>query len=978
MSYREEKIEDVVEEITGIRPEAGEAKTHADGNSTHSIRSVLMVSPAYDFFLVEEEGRLNRLFKETYPSGPYRSPPMVSHVESGKDCLELLERDNIDLVIIFKEPADMAVEELARAINKVKHDLVVVAVGNEVDGLFYAEDIDQVFTWNGDGRIFLSIVQYIEDWLQLKMDPKLKDESRLILLIEDSVQHYSTYIHLIYEEIRKLLDVIISEDLTRDQVERRNLRRPRLIMANNFEDGKKLADENRKNLIGVISDLSDEEGKYAGFEFADELNGQRDIPIIIQSSEPIDEVPKNVDFLMKSSSKIADDLREFLSETIGPVELNWKTSQGVKERSLVGIDSLEYAIEKTDASLLEEQIKGKNVINWLNARGEFELADRVSKIKDEKASNLKNELKRAFESYKYKAYRNSILDYHRKNFGSHVNFSRIGTGALGGKARGLAFITKLISRYITTDMLPGLTITVPRTIVLSTEVFEKFIKQNPINIDEFEYLSDERIAAKFIESSLPATVLGDIRSFVRNTRNPLIVRSSGVLEDSLSQPFAGIYASMLLPNESWDTDFRFQDICNAVKYVYASTFFESARNYLRSTPKNLGDEKMAVILQEVVGKKHGKYFYPTISGVARSYNHYPSGTCRPECGVAYLSLGLGKNIVEGGQSHCFCPDHPRRPMVADIDDRIKHSQNSFYGLNLQSIYRMLDMDEDTSLVKLDLEVAEKHGVLRCTASTYSDGRLYPGTAYDGARVIDFSSILIHGTIPLPKAVKLILRMSEKALGYPVEIEFSVEFDSKDCREASLYILQMRSMVTKEIHADVDIGDFQEDDVLLYSNDALGNGVVQGIRDVVYIKPGSFDVSKSRKAAEEIRDINRQALEEGKKYLLIGPGRWGSTESWMGIPIQWGDIVGALAIVETQLEGRYIEPSQGSHFFHDLVSSNTGYLIVGKDDLKVDFDWLNSQEIVVEGEFVRRVRLDTPLELRLDGKTGKGIVIKGET
>ncbi|MFO8110665.1 MAG: PEP/pyruvate-binding domain-containing protein [Thermoplasmata archaeon] len=977
MSYREKQIQDVVEDITGIRPETGESDSRVYKKSLVSVRNVQIVSPAYDFFLVEEEGRLNRLFKEAYPSGPYSPPPMVSHVESGKDCLERLERENIDVIIIFNDPADMTVEKLAERVKEVKHDLAVVAVGNDVTRLSDTEDIDHIFTWNGDGRIFLSIVQYVEDSLQLNNNSGLKEESRIILLIEDSVQHYSTYVHLIYEEIRKLLNAIITGDLTRDQVETRNIRRPRLVMANNFTDGKRLASENKENLIGVISDLSDEKGELAGLEFAEELKGQEDIPIIIQSSDSMDDVPKDIEYLMKSSSKLAVDLKEFLRKAIGPIELNWKTRQEAKERSLLDIESLEELIEKTDISLLERQIKDRNLIDWLNARGEFELASVVERIKGKTVSDLKDEIKRALESYKYKAYRNSILDYHRKNFGPHVKLSRIGTGALGGKARGLAFVSKLLSRYIVPDMLPGLTITVPRTIILSTEVFDKFIKQNSIDVNEVIELSDERIAARFIESSLPATVLGDLRSFVRNTRQPLIVRSSGVLEDSLSQPFAGIYASMLLPNESWDTDFRFQDVCNAIKYVYASTLFEAARNYLRSTPKNLNDERMAVILQEVVGKKHGKYFYPTISGVARSYNHYPSGNCEPECGVAYLSIGLGKNIVEGGRSYCFCPAHPKKPIIGDMEDRIKHSQNTFYSLNLQSIYRMLDMDEETSLVQLNLEDAEKHGVLRCTASTYSDGGLYPGTAYDGARVIDFSSILIHGMIPLSKAVKLILKVTEIALGYPVEIEFSIEFHGESCKEATMYILQMRSMVTKEMQAEVNIGEYEDDEILLYSGNSLGNGVVEDIRHVVYIKPGPFDVSKSRNAAEEIRKINREALKDGIRYLLIGPGRWGSTESWMGIPIQWGDIIGARAIVETQLEGRHIEPSQGSHFFHDLVSSNTGYLIIGKDDFEIDYGWLNSQKIVQDKEYARHIRLRDPLELRLDGKRGRGIVIKKE-
>jgi len=974
---REERIKDAVEEITGIRPKTGEPGSQSEIEESTYIRRILMVSPAYDFFLVEEEGRLNRLFKEVYVQGHYDHVPSISHVESGKECLETLEGSAYDLVIIFKEPADMGVSELAQGIKEVSSDVLVVAVGNDVNGLIHERSMDHVFTWNGDGRIFLSIVQFIEDDTQILNNPSVREESRMILLVEDSVQHYSSYIHMIYEDIRHFISSVIDDGLTRDQVHRRMLRRPRVVLTTDFSEAEDVIKKYVENIICVISDLSGDDDHLAGIRFSMDLKEKKDVPIMVQSSASLEETPEEIEFHMKSSSNIGEKVRDFVNEAIGPVELRWKVREGAKERVIKDISSLEAVLEETEEKLLERIIKDGRLSRWLRTIGEYEFAGSIEGLSDIPSTIIKEELGRALETYKYKTYGNSILDYQRESFGPHVKLSRIGTGALGGKARGLAFVTKLISRYITDDMLPGLNVTVPRTIILSTEVFDKFLKQNPQDLEYLVGLSDERIGAKFIESSLPATILGDLRSFVRQTRKPLIVRSSGVLEDSLSQPFAGVYASMLLPNESWDTDFRFQDVCNAIKYVYSSTFFEGARNYLKSTPKNLNDEKMAVILQEVVGKKHGKHFYPTISGVARSYNHYPTGCCKPESGVVHLSLGLGKNIVEGGRSLCFCPKHPRAPMPGSLEDRVKRSQNAFYALNLQSLYKMLDMDEETTLVKLDLEDAEKHGVLKCIASTYSDGRLYPGTAYDGARVVDFSPILQHHTIPLAKSLRLILEMTETALGYPVEIEFAVEFEEGDCNSATLYILQVRGMVTKDMYAQVSLGDLDEESILLYSDNSLGNGVIEDIRNVVFVKPRDFKIDMSLKAAAEIKKINRDILKKGEGYLLIGPGRWGSTDQWMGIPVRWSDIIGAEAIVETALEGRHIEPSQGSHFFHDLVSSNKGYLIVGKEGREVDHDWLNSQEVVYEGDHVKHVRVEVPLEVRLDGKKARGVVIKRE-
>ncbi len=977
MSCRDSEIDEIVRKVTGIRPNIGDTDGRCEKLHSHSIGNVLMVSPTYDFFLVEEGGRLNGLFRDHYPTIPGRPPPVFTHKGSGMEGLEYIEKNNVDLVIIFKEPSDMGVVELASRVKSFDPKLLVAVVGNDVKGLVNENDIDHVFTWNGDGKIFLDILQYIEDRIQLENNPDVKSEGRIILLIEDSVQHYSTYVHLIYDEIRDHLENILDEDLTEDQVITRHLRRPRLLMAGDFTQGELCVERYGKNLAGVISDLSDQEGQYSGLHLVMDIKKRFDIPVMIQSSDVLEEVPEDIGFFHKSSSRLEWELKRFLSEVLGPTELSWDTGDG-KSVTIRCLTDLDRAVGRSQEAATEQMLKSEDLSKWCIARGENELARSFEELRTGKRGSFQDDMKRLLEAHRYRVYKNSILEFHRESFGPHVRLSRIGTGALGGKARGLVFMSKLLSRHMGPEMLRGLNITVPRTIVLSTEVFEKFLKQNSLDIEELINLPDERIAAKFIESSLPPTVLGDIRSFVRNTKKPLIVRSSGVLEDSLSQPFAGVYASMLLPNESWDTDFRFQDVCNAIKYVFASTYFEAARNYLRSTPKNLNDEKMAVILQEVTGKKRGKYFYPSISGVARSYNHYPSGGCVPECGVAYLALGLGKNIVEGGRSHCFCPEHPRRPMVPDIEDRVKHSQRHFFGLNLRSIYRMLDMDEETSLVRLDLEEAEKQGLLRCIASTYQDGRLYPGTAYEGTRVLDFSPLLSPGIIPLAKGLGLVLKVAKMALGYPVEIEFTVEFEDDKCREATMYILQMRSMVSRKVEACVDIGAYEEMDVLLYSNNSLGNGLMEDIRDVVYVKEDSFAAKESQRIAREVSTLNRKLMKRDRKYLLIGPGRWGSSDHWMGIPIRWGDIAGALAIVETEMGGRHIEPSQGSHFFHDLVSSETGYLIVDEKGTKVDLQWLGEQDIVEEGEFTRHVTTRTPLELRLDGREGKGIVIKGKT
>lgn len=570
------------------------------------------------------------------------------------------------------------------------------------------------------------------------------------------------------------------------------------------------------------------------------------------------------------------------------------------------------------------------------------------------------------------------MPFEHNALASYLEINRIGKGALGGKARGLSFLAKLISKYVSDEMFSNLRITVPRTIVLSTDVFDSFILQNKLNDPTIYDLPDERIALKFMGASLPAIVLGDLRAFIQKTRKPLVVRSSGMLEDSLLQSFAGIYDSILLPNESWETDFRFQEVCNAIKYVYASTFFEKARTYIKSTPKNIGDEKMAVIIQEVVGRRYENYFYPIISGVAKSYNYYPSGGCKPEDGIVYLAIGLGKAIVDGGCSFCFCPEHPMIPLFGTPKDFIRYSQRKFYALNLKSIYRIVERNEETSYSILNLEDAKRHGILDKVASTYNpqDDHIYPGVYDEGSIVIDFGPILQYETIPLTKALKLLLRICEIALGYPVETEFAVNLGESESQKAELVILQIGSMLRLGKITDSIIKDYNPDKDLCYSENALGNGIIEGIQDIVYVK-STFDMSNSIRAVAQIRKLNTKLMEEKKPYILIGPGRWGSADHWLGIPVIWSDIAGTKAIIEIPFKERTIDPSQGSHFFHDLVSSQVGYIITKKEKGNIDYKWLDSLYVVEDYEDVKHVKTQYPLIIKIDGKHGKAVIRQGK-
>ncbi|UCB58319.1 MAG: hypothetical protein JSV67_06890 [Thermoplasmatales archaeon] len=652
----------------------------------------------------------------------------------------------------------------------------------------------------------------------------------------------------------------------------------------------------------------------------------------------------------------------------------------VKGKELAKVQNLrdfEDVLLSVNKDIILRCAKRNEFSKWLKSIGESELADKFLTIEKEfdEGEKLRKKMIDIIEEFRYSINQSYVTSYHRTSEEHHIKLSHIGTGSFGGKARGVAFLAKILSKYVTDDMFPGLKITIPRSIVLSTDVFDSFIEHNDLAKLDISHMSDERIASKFMAANLPATIIGDLRSFITNTRRPLIVRSSSLLEDSLLQPFAGIYASMLLPNESWGTDLRFQEVCNAIKYVYASTYFEKARTYIKSTPKNVSDEKMAVLLQEVVGNKYDTYFYPTISGVAKSYNYYPSGSCKPEDGIAYLTLGLGKSIVDGGSSYCFCPEKPKAPLFGTPKDFMRYSQKSYYALKLKSVYTIFTKNEETTLEKLEVDIAKKHGVLDKVASTYlhRDDSLYPGLYDEGAIVIDFGPIVNYDTIPLAKALKLLLRVGALALGYPIEIEFAVNFNRDESKPAELIILQIRSMIPPDKYQDVNIENIDVDKVLCYSENALGNGIISGFKDIVYIKSESFDMSNSNRAVSQIRRMNLKLMDAGKPYMLIGPGRWGSADPWLGIPIIWSDIAGVKVILETPYKERPIDPSQGSHFFHDMISSQVGYLITKKDKGNIDWKWLESLKLIEETEDVKHVETPSELEVSIDGKRGKAII-----
>ncbi|MBN2066682.1 MAG: hypothetical protein JW771_07760, partial [Candidatus Thermoplasmatota archaeon] len=728
INNKERNIQQRIEEITGKKVQINQDVCYdlVKHFRRYGIKKILLLSSSFEYFLLEEEGRLSSLFSEWYSYNEQESPPIITHAETVEETLSLLEKENFDLIILFFLPQNDLIIPIIKQIGKKAQAPIVVLGNNNADFAKLADEkttIEKFFTWNGDGKIILSIVQYFEDKKNIESSSS-PDGRKCILLLEDSIQHYSSYLSLIHEEICMFLNEILQDDLSCEQKNLRFKRRPFVLHADNLKEGVALYEKYKEDLICVITDNQLEQDQEAGVELANKIASEKpELPVLLQSSESIEKKDisgNNVHFVSKLSQGAFLTIRNFIHEALGPRKLVFIDETGMAASQVQNMKEFKHALTTLDDAIIFQSAKRNNISKWLKAIGEVELAEKILTIerKYEKGDLLKSRLNELFEEYNYSINQASISSFTRNIVDPLVKMSRIGDGALGGKARGVAFIAKILSKYLTEDMFPGLRITIPRSIILSTDVFDRFIEHNRLSNVDVLHASDDRIAAKYMNASIPATVLGDLRAFIRNTRKPLIVRSSGLLEDSLMQPFAGIYASMLLPNDSWETDLRFQEVCNAIKYVYASTYFEKAQTYIKSTTKNIGDEKMAILIQELVGDHHGSYFYPTISGVAKSYNYYPSGPCKPEEGIVYLALGLGKAIVDGGSTYAFCPEKPKVPLFGTPKDYMKYAQNRFYALNLKSIYKFVDYNEETSLEKLDIDVAKEHGVLDKIVSTY--------------------------------------------------------------------------------------------------------------------------------------------------------------------------------------------------------------------------------------------------------------------
>ncbi len=961
------------------------------------IREVLLVSSLYDSYILEEDGLLSESLDAEFLDVRLSQAPRVTQVSNGEEALDELDRRPIDLVITMTRLGDMDVVEFGRRL-KEKHPtkpLVLLADSppsanriKEQDGNAIAV-FDQVFVWRGDTRLFLAIIKYIEDSANVEHDTRLAGV-RTIILIENSVRYYSTFLPLLYAQLMKQTQALIGDVANSRQRLRRLKARPKILLAETFEEGWELFEKYREYTLGIISDARfSRNGKIdpeAGLEFVRQVKRENpDMPALIQSYDESLAAKAHAlgaAFLHKRSKQLHQEILRFLETSLGFGDFVFILPDGREVGRARSFAEMRELLRQVPEESLRYHASRNHFSNWCRARTEFALAARMRPVTVEafpSIEGLRRYLMEAFIQLYTETRRGVVADY-STGFDEKSGFARIGSGSMGGKGRGLGYIHSQIAGLSLANR-QGVDVFVPPAAVIGTDVFERFLQENRLTELALSDTSDEVIATAFLEGDLDETTLRDLGSFVERIRYPIAVRSSSLLEDSYDQPFAGIYHTYMLPNNDPGPEARLQDLCTAVKLVYASTFFRNAKAYLQNTPYRPEEEKMAVVLQQVVGREHGQYFYPDFAGVARSYNFYPVLDLTAEGGIAVAALGFGRTVVEGGRAVRFSPAAPRSiPQFSNAEDILGNAQREFFALDLQRRLRPLAGGGDDTLVALGLDVAEAHGTLGPVASVYSQDNdaVYDGLSRRGVRLVTFAPILKNELFPLPEILRELMQFGKKALSCEVEIEFAVDLKGPD-GVARFGVVQIRPMVVEMGTANLDeiLQSRGGEEILCASEHALGHGRVRDIRDVVYVRPDFFDRAHTNEIAAEVGVFNHILGEQGRPYLLIGPGRWGTADRWLGIPAEWRQISGARAIVETELDEVSVAPSDGTHFFQNLTSFGIGYFTVNRRTGGgwVDFSWLDAQPAEKETRYLRHVRLPAALDLRLDGHSRRGLILK---
>ncbi len=964
------------------------------------IYNILLIASKYDAFMLEEDGRIDEQIFNEYTSLNLRYPPRFTLASTLEEARELLLTRTFDLIIMMPAVENSGVFNYAKQIKSVHAAVPIVLLtpfSSEVFHRLYKHEdlsaIDYVFSWMGETDLLLAIVKLIED--KMNVDADIHSVGvQVILFVENSIQFYSAILPYLYKHVFVQSRSFMTEALNEHEQMLRMRGRPKILLARNYEEAQRLYDKYRRNILGVVSDVRfDRNGEIdaaAGIKLAAYMRSQdRFLPIILESSEEHNrQEAKQLGtvFINKNSKTMHLELKEAVTSTFGFGEFHFVDPDTKWVVAVVkNLKDLQNKVFEIPAESMFYHLSRNHLSRWLYSRAMFPLAEFLRDLSISTIEEVDAARKIIFDAIvSYRKIKNQgvVAVFMSDRYDSYSNFARIGEGSMGGKGRGLAFLDVVSKRNKEFFDFETTQIVIPKTVVLCVDKFDEFMEQNQLyGVALSDNLSDDEILKHFLAAKLPRSVVADLFAYLKAIDSPIAIRSSSLLEDAHYQPFAGVYSTYMVPNIKGHRISTLTMVCEAIKAVYASVYYKDSKTYMKATKNVISREKMAVVLQEVCGRQYGNRFYPSFSGVGRSLNFYPIGEEKPEDGVVNVALGLGKYIVDGGQTLRFSPKHPHNILqTSSLEFALNETQTHFNALDLSRTTFSPQVDDGFNLFRLSVRDAQADGTLRFVASTFDP---YDQVIRDGLyeenyrKVITFANILEHEVFPLADIVDKVLKVGEREMGRPVEIEFAVNLDYTENKNNVFYLLQIRPIVDANKSIDEDLEQVPLDTTLITSRQALGNGIIDNLRDVVYVKEGMFGPSNNQLIAYDIDKINRQLMEEDRPYVLVGPGRWGSSDTWLGIPVKWPNIAGAKVIVEAGKTSYHIDPSQGTHFFQNLTSCGSAYLTVdGSDDREVcSMDYLETLPVMAETKYIKHVRLEQPLVAKIDGKKGIGVVLK---
>ncbi len=958
------------------------------------IYNVLIVANPYDAFMLEDDGRVEEKIYNEYVELGLRYPPTFTQVSTTEEAREVLRTMHIDLVICMPGNADNDAFSVARDIKAEfphMHCIVLTPFSHGITKRMENEDLsifDYVFCWLGNTNLILSIIKLIEDKMNLEHDIN-EGGVQMILLVEDSIRFYSSILPNLYNYILAQSKRFATEALNRHSATLRMRGRPKVVLARNYEEAMALYERYSDNVLGVISDvrfpIHGEKDSEAGLKLMREIR-QNDpyLPLILESSESENRAKAEAEgfrFVDKNSKKMSLDLRKILEEHFGFGDFIFRDPKTKAEIMRIhSLKELQDNIFKIPDDSMLYHISRNHMSRWLSARAIFPVSMFLKTVTWERLKDITAHREIIFDAivqYRHMKNIGVVAVFDRMKFDAYSHFARIGEGSLGGKGRGLAFLDNIIKMHPEFNSLEGAKVQIPRTVVLCTDVFDQFMEQNNLYQIALSDASDDDILRHFLRAQLPDSLIADFFTFFEAVKSPIAIRSSSLLEDAHYQPFAGIYSTYMIPYLD-DKYAMLEMLACAIKGVYASVYYRDSKAYMTATSNVIDQEKMAVILQEVVGKQYDGRYYPNISGVLRSLNYYPIGDERAEDGIASLALGLGKYIVDGGQTLRVSPYHPHQVLqTSEMETALRETQTRFYALDTRHVGNDFKVDDGFNILNLKVKEAERDNSLNFIASTYDpyDQVIRDGLYEGGRKVISFAGVLQQNVFPLPELLQMSMRYGAEAMRRPVEIEFACNLNAD--RTGSLYLLQIRPIVDQKQMLDEDLAAIPDADCLLRSHNSLGHGVTEDVTDVVYVKADDrFSAADNPMIAREIEKLNKEYLDRGTNYVLVGPGRWGSSDSWLGIPVKWPHISAARVIVEVALKNYRVDPSQGTHFFQNLTSFGVGYFTIdeNRNDGCFHKSTLDAMPAVEETDHVRVVRFEKGLRIMMDGKKGEGVVV----